>query len=287
MSNPGPRLDQDVVLVVSASEPTAAAVMHELSAHPVEAVLLDIGEFPARLALAAATTETGAWTGTIRGGEVEVDLTRVRSVYYRRPTRFSIPAGVSASDGVLAEYEARLGMGGVLTSLDASWMCHPHATARAEYKPLQLRVLREAGLAVPRTLTTNDHVEAMRWATRLDGPVVCKQISPLALEQDGGVRICYTTPVDLAEIDPAALAVTAHLLQEQVVDRLFEVRVTMVGHEPFGVAIHADSVPPRSTGGATTARSATKRSTRRSRSWRGCAATSTRWDCGTAASTWW
>lgn len=241
MNDPEPRRGQDIVLIISAPEPTATAVLHELSAHPVEAVLLDIGEFPARLSLAAATTDTGAWAGTIHGDGVDVDLARVRSVYYRRPTRFSIPAGVSSSDAVLAEYEARLGMGGVLASLDAPWLCHPHAVARAEYKPLQLRKLREAGLAVPRTLITNDHHEATRWAKQLDGPIVCKQLSPIALEQDGKVRLSYTTRVDLAEIDPAALAVTAHCLQEQVVDKLFEVRVTMVGHDAFGVAIHTDS----------------------------------------------
>jgi hypothetical protein len=75
----------------------------------------------------------------------------------------------------------------------------------------------------------------------IGGPIVCKQLSPVALEQDGQVRITYTTPVDLAEIDPAALAATAHCMQEQVTGKLFEARVTMVGRDAFGVAIHAES----------------------------------------------
>lgn len=183
--------------------------MAELARHPVEAVLLDIGGFPSRLSLAAASTDSGAWSGLLHGGGVEVDLSRVRSVFYRRPTRFSIPEGVSASDAVLAEYEARLGLGGVLASLECQWLCHPHAVARAEYKPLQLKALREAGLMVPRTLVTNDYLAAVAWARGIDGPIVCKQLSPVALEHDGQVRITYTTPVDLAEVDPAALAATA------------------------------------------------------------------------------
>jgi glutathione synthase/RimK-type ligase-like ATP-grasp enzyme len=234
-------LDRDTVLVISGEDATAAAVLAELECHPVKVVLLDIGDFPARQRLAAATTSSGAWSGWIRGGDVEVGLSRVRSVFYRRPTKFSIPEEVSASDAVLAEYEARLGLGGVLASLDCLWLCHPYAVARAEYKPVQLKALREAGLAVPRTLITNDHAAAVEWAREINGPIVCKQLSPVALEQDGQICITYTTPVDLAEVDPAALAATAHCLQEQITDKLFEVRVTMVGRDPFGVALHADS----------------------------------------------
>lgn len=235
------RLDRDTVLVISGEDATATAVMAELKRHAVEAVLLDIGDFPSRLSLAATTTDSGAWSGRLRGRGVEVDLSRVRSVFYRRPTKFSIPEGVSVSDAVLVEYEARLGLGGVLASLDCLWLCHPHAVARAEYKPLQLRALRESGLAVPRTLITNDHAAAVDWARGIGGPIVCKQLSPVVLEQDGQVRITYTTPVDLAEVDPAALAATAHCLQEQVTSKLFEARVTMVGRNAYGVAIHAES----------------------------------------------
>jgi hypothetical protein len=235
------RLDRDTVLVISGEDATAKAVLAELERHPVEAVLLDIGDFPSRLSLAAATTDSGAWSGLLRGGGAEVDLSRVRSVFYRRPTKFSIPEGVSASEAVLAEYEARLGLGGVLVSLECLWLCHPHAVARAEYKPLQLKALCAAGLAVPRTLITNDYAAAVEWARGIGGPVVCKQLSPVVLEQDGQVRITYTTPVDLAEVDPAALAATAHCLQEQVTGKLFEARVTMVGRDAYGVAIHAES----------------------------------------------
>lgn len=99
--------------------------------------------------------------------------------------------------------------------------------------------------AVPRTLITNDHGAAVEWARRIGGPIVCKQLSPVALKQDGQVHITYTTPVDLAEVDPAALAATAHCLQEQVTGKLFEARVTMVGRDAYGVAIHADSEAAR------------------------------------------
>ena len=233
--------EKDTVLVLSAPDPTAKAVMAELEHHPVNAVALDIGDFPARLALAACTAEDGQWVGRIVGDGVEVILDRVRGVFYRRPSQFCLPEGLSAGDRALAEYEARLGFGGVLASLDCWWLCHPHTVARAEYKPLQLRELRRAGLATPRTLITNSHAEALAWAATIEAAVVCKQLSPVALEEDGQVRIAYTTPVDVAALDPESVACTAHCLQEHVIGKLFEARVTMVGHTAYGVAIHAQS----------------------------------------------
>jgi hypothetical protein len=59
------------------------------------------------------------------------------------------------------ECEARLGLGGVLASLDCLWLRHLHTVARAEYKPLPLKALRAAGLAVHRTLITNDHAAGL------------------------------------------------------------------------------------------------------------------------------
>jgi hypothetical protein len=234
---------RDTVLVISGPDPTATAVMDQLRTHPVDPILLDIGEFPANQRLTAHNTTSGEWAGGLRGEDgVGVEFGRVRSVYYRRPTRFSIAEAVSASDAVLAEYEARLGLGGVLATLNCPWLCHPHAVARAEYKPLQLTQLRKAGLTVPRTMITNSHADAVAWARSIDGPIVCKQLSPIALTEGNQVRITYTTPVDLADVDPAMLAVTAHCLQEQIVDKLFEARITMVGDDHvFGIAIHADS----------------------------------------------
>lgn len=93
---------------------------------------------------------------------------------------------------------------------------------------------------MPRTLVTNDRDAAVAFAATLDGPVVCKTLSSTVLTQDGTPRIVYTTMIEPEAIDRAELAATAHLLQEWV-PKAFDVRVTMVGNKPLGVAIHARS----------------------------------------------
>jgi ATP-grasp ribosomal peptide maturase len=235
----GHRHGGTVLVLTGPSDPTADAVLVELGRRAARVVRLNLGDFPTCLRLAASTSRDG-WAGRLWTDDAVVTLAEVRSVYYRRPTRFALPDGLSDGDAVFAAAEARLGLGGVLAALDARWVNEPARVARAEYKPLQLRVAANVGLSVPRTLVTNDHAAAVDFAAAVDGPVVCKTLSSLVLAEGGQPRITYTTVVDPAAIDPAAIAATAHLLQEQV-PKAFDVRATMVGHESHAVAIHTAS----------------------------------------------
>lgn len=195
----------DAVLVLTAADdPTADAVITELDARGARVARLDTGDFPTRLRLSARNPVDGSdgWTGHLRADNgATVDLTEVGSVYYRRPTRFRFPGGMSDGDAVLAAAEARHGFGGVIASLDAMWINNP-VNAAAEYKPLQLQVAARVGLTVPRTLITNSHEELAAFAEEIGGPVVCKAFSAVMLEDADGLKITYTTPVDPAEIDP-------------------------------------------------------------------------------------
>jgi hypothetical protein len=86
------------VLVLSGSDdPTADAVIAELRRRAARVVRMDIGDFPVRLRLAAATSCDG-WAGRLWAEDAAVELAEVGSVYYRRPTRFALPEGLSDGD---------------------------------------------------------------------------------------------------------------------------------------------------------------------------------------------
>ena len=235
----------DTVLVLtSPDDPIADAVITALAAHPVRVARIDTGDFPARMRLSATNLGKG-WTGQLYTDHVTVELEQVRSVYYRRPTRFTFPAGMSEADRVYGAVEARMGLGGVLSALDCLYVNHPHTAARAEYKPLQQTVAAQAGLTMPATLIGNDHAAAVDFAEAATGPVVCKTLSSLVLGDESGTPlITYTTRVAVHDIDPDAFAAMAHCLQSWV-DKAWEARITMVGRRPYGVAIHADSAAAR------------------------------------------
>lgn len=218
-------------------------MVRELNARGVPLFRCDAAEFPQTLALAARLQER--WTGYLRSEHREVRLESIRSVYYRRPTRFAFPPDMKGPARRFAESEARLGFGGVLASLSCFWLnCfwlnHPSRMADAEYKPLQLQVAARCGLTVARTLVTNDPSDAEAFATCLGGPMVYKSLSggPIALHD--GLRSLYTSVVPPGEHADPSIARTAHLLQEWIPKR-HDVRLTVVEEEPFAVEIHAHS----------------------------------------------
>lgn len=230
----------DVVLLVTApGDETGDAVEAKLEELSSPVVRMDVGDFPVRLRL-ATTNDSSRWRGRLWTDDVAVEVDQIRSVYYRRPTHFNMPPGLSNGDSAFAKTEARLGFGGAFASLRATWVNNPIRIAVAEYKPLQLDAAVEAGITTPRTLITNDYDELQDFASAVDGPVVCKAFSSLVLSDESTPKAVYTTIIDPATVDARQLATTAHLFQEWI-PKDFEVRVTMIGRQPFAAVIRAGS----------------------------------------------
>lgn len=229
-----------VLVLTSRRDGTADPVIHHLQERGVPVVRLDPGDFPAAAVLDAELEGT-AWAGSVRDAHRTLDLASVRSVYYRRPSPFTLAEGMSGPEQRWAYREARMGMGGVLLSLGGLWLNRPAAMSAAEYKPVQLTTAARCGLAVPPTLITSDPERAYAWARARPGPVVYKPLGGAFHVEEGDTRIVYATPVgDLEELRDPALSLSAHCLQ-QWVDKDHEVRVVIVGHDMFAVAIRAGS----------------------------------------------
>jgi len=230
-------------VLTGSEDPTADVVISEITRRGIRAARHDLGDFPARAWLSAIHDSNG-WSGRIIGPDTTTNLDEVVAVYYRRPSRFTFPPGMSDADRAYAEAEARLGMGGVLAALGCRWVSHPHHIARAEWKPLQLEIARQAGLATPLTLIGNDPSDITKFAELADGPVVCKTLSSMVLAENGQHKITYTTLIDPHSIDHTAFAATAHLLQAWV-PKAREVRATVVGEQVLAVVIEANSTRAR------------------------------------------
>lgn len=229
-----------ILVLTGADDPTADAVIGELRRRHGDVHRLDLGDFPIHNHL-DATHDGENWRGALRCADnTVIDLEAVASIYYRRPSRFTFLEDLSITDRAFAEEEARIGIGGVLASLDALWVSHPHDVARAEWKPLQIQTAAAVGLAVPRTLISNSYSAALDFIHSASGPVVCKSMSSIVFADHGGYKIPYTTIVSRESISRSEFEATAHLLQEWV-PKAREARVTVVGKQALAVAIVADS----------------------------------------------
>ncbi|WP_328929944.1 ATP-grasp ribosomal peptide maturase [Streptomyces sp. NBC_00190] len=225
-----------VLVLTSPHDVTTDLVLRILAERQVPVVRLDPG--PDLLAGAALTASyrTGDQSGTLRTPSRELDLTRVRSVWTRRPSPFEGPAGPDLAERKFAASQSLWGAGGILASLPgAHYVNHPWNNRAAEYKPAQLAAAQRSGFSVPSTLITNDPDAAREFVACQIGGVVYKPLWNTPYKVHGQASQVWVREVHAHEIT-TAVASCPHLFQAKV-DKVCDVRLTAVGNRLFAVRI--------------------------------------------------
>jgi len=224
-----------VLVLTCADDPTSDVVISELNNRGVPVIRCD----PADV-LAGGLEISARFGGDAPGGYLQtesrsVDLSTVRSIYYRRPSSYAAPAGMSAQDGRVAKEQAKHGMGGILANIRARWVNHIWRAIEAEFKPTQLAVAKDVGFAVPATLITNSLDDARNFAKE-QGQIIYKPLQNTELTTpDGNALMVWADLVDPDELDES-VSLALHLFQARV-DKVADVRTTVIGNRVFSVRI--------------------------------------------------
>ncbi|MFJ2904608.1 ATP-grasp ribosomal peptide maturase [Streptomyces sp. NPDC087212] len=227
---------RSVLVLTNPYDVTADVVLRLLAERQVPVVRLDPGTDLHMDASLTATYGPGGQRGTLRTASREIDTTRIRSVWVRRPSPYEGPQGLSDQDRRFAAEQARWGAGGFLASLPGvHYVNHPWANRDAEFKPMQLSAARRCGFRVPDTVITNDPCEAREFVGQQPGGVVYKPLWNTPYRVDGRPHSVWVREVREPEITDA-VAVCPHLFQAKV-GKAFDARVTAVGDQLFGVRI--------------------------------------------------
>lgn len=229
-----------VLILARDYDPTADAVVAELAARDVPVFRTDLCDFPTRLRLRARRSKR-RWSGTLSTGQRVVELGEIRSIWNRNPSTYVFPASMTVQEQDFAHREAKLGLGGVLASLDVLWANHPNRCADAIFKPYQWTVAAECGLDVADTIITNCPEFAREFVDSAPGETIVKALGPAGVIEEGVASVAYTRRITADDLDePSGVSVTATTLQS-FVPKSHEVRLTVIGDRWFPIAIHAQS----------------------------------------------
>ena len=223
-----------VMILSSFEDPHSHAVMEALRERDVKVELLDLSEFPTRLALSMAFEDGARRMVLSRSGGGRLDLSTVSAVWWRRPQPFRLPESVK--DPVhrrFAASEAATAFSGLYRSLDAFWVNDPVRDEAAHHKPWQLALAQQIGLAIPTTLMTSDPAEARDFWQRHEGNVIYKQFRALP-DAWRETRRMRTEDVSFAE----NIRLTPVIFQ-CFVEAVADLRVTVIGDEVFAAAADA------------------------------------------------
>jgi glutathione synthase/RimK-type ligase-like ATP-grasp enzyme len=235
------------VLIITKSDDNESVgmVAEAVRARGGRAFRFDTDRFPSEIGLVARYGPGGAERLALVAGEEEVDLGEVTALWHRRlHIAGRLPREMDAQLRAASAGEARATVMGLLSALEVFRLDPEENIRRAGHKQLQLRLARESGLEVPRTLITNDAAAVRDFAASCPGPIVTKMMSSFAVYDAGGrERVVFTnevTPADLADLD--GLRLCPMTFQERV-EKAAELRVTVVGRKVFTASVNSQASP--------------------------------------------
>jgi hypothetical protein len=233
-----------MILVISNSD--------DAHADHVEAILrargaafqrFDPAMFPVAAQIAVSYAAAGRSSCTLRLGETQIDLCRVRAVWYRRPQLAD--AHVAITDCVAREFvqdECRQFVQDLWSSLDCPWLpARPAVTKSGGLKATQLKVAGELGFELPPTLITNSAPHLLDFYRQHGGDIVCKMVGTAILKKVGATFARYTEAVSPRDIAHAYELAYCPMIFQARVPKQIELRITVVGRQVFAAEIHSQS----------------------------------------------
>jgi ATP-grasp ribosomal peptide maturase len=228
-----------VLVITELEDSTADSVIAELNSRGVPVARFNLTDIGSSLTISARYGENEPITGRLRTPSRTVDVSDVRSFYWRRPIWPMFEHLETRHDAEYAAAQVRYGLGGVLFDLPGClYVNHPFRTREADHKPAQLREAHRAGFRVPPTLISNDLGEIRDFIGQYD-KVIYKVLRWTPYHRaDGTGATTWTEPVSVDELDES-VSVVPHLFQAQV-DKVADLRVVVIGNQVFAVRIDSD-----------------------------------------------
>ena len=227
----------DTVLLVTASYDEAAkCVSDSLEQIGTSYFRLDTDRFPTEV----MATFDPSYGLTLEDRGNSVHSNQIKSVWYRRNVASILPDYVDKYEREFCIRESKAFLEGALASIPTDrWLSDPAMIWRAERKMYQLAVAREVGFTISPTAITNDKTTVQDFIKNRD--VIAKAVSSGYIDSPNGYRAMFTTaltPTDLKELEGLHLAPV--IFQEKV-QKLSDIRVTIVGSDIFAAEIMSQS----------------------------------------------
>ncbi len=174
---------KDIVIVTDEFDPHTDRMMLLLREEGHQPRRLHTADFPQQAALSQSFDGTH-WSGRIRTRKHEIDVNDIRSIWWRRPALYTLPAGLSQDEHDFAQQELDHALSGLWGSLDCYWMSYPTHIRRASYKLEQLSRATQLGLEIPRTLITSEPEAVKTFYESCQGRIVYKALYGVPYCQD-------------------------------------------------------------------------------------------------------
>lgn len=172
--------------------------------------------------------------------DILVDFDEVTSVYYRRPILPSPSERLSTGEEMFFKGEVNSSLEGLYKILrNASWLNSVESIRTAENKIYQLQLAEEVGLKIPTSIVTMIEDQALSFLNFQSNDCIIKPIrSGLVGDFNNEEGVIFTSKLDAKSNDLARVSACPSFIQRHI-NKMADVRVTVVDNEVFAVLIHS------------------------------------------------
>ncbi len=189
------------------------------------------------------SSKTGADRFQISGFDRDLDVSSITGVWYRRPVPpLPDPSLNTLQSRKFAADEGDYYVRCLWRMLDrCHWVSRPRAISWANVKLHQLRLARDLGFKIPKSMATNDPQAALRFYEQCQGRIIVKPFTVSTLDYDPHYVSILTSRVTENEISRVSQVGKSITFLEEEIPKLFEVRVTVIGQDVFSAKIDSQA----------------------------------------------
>lgn len=189
--------------------------------------------------------QTGHINHVFDGRAIKYD--QIKSIWYRRPEPITLSENldIDPHEAVFIKRENEKLWGGIFESLSsATWVNHPLANTRANYKPEQLFRAKRIGLNIPKTVITDSRDEAVTFLSECNGSIVVKPISFGYIERSLPAEdsIVYTNVLHQIPEDVLNKIGCNPTLFQEFIEKTIDIRINYINNKLIAFAIHSQEI---------------------------------------------
>lgn len=170
---------------------------------------------------------------------LQVDLTQIKSVYFRRPEIRRHTQDISLAEGNFIQSELQSCLEGLYKILNnAYWINNVFAIRNAENKIYQLLIAKDLGFNIPHSIITNHSDSALKFYKVNNSNCIIKPLKSGLVQYGNEEGVIFTNKIDLNSANVDRVEGCPVYLQK-LITKKGDIRVTVIGDKIFSAFIHS------------------------------------------------
>jgi glutathione synthase/RimK-type ligase-like ATP-grasp enzyme len=169
-----------------------------------------------------------------------INLSDIRSVYYRRPKLPKISDDLSTGEELFVKNELRFTLEGLYRILDNKfWINNVYRIREAENKIYQLLLARKLGFSIPSSLISTVEKSTRDFIKKNNNNCIIKPIKSGLIQDVKVPKNIFTTLLSKKDIENLNRVKFCPSYFQQKIDKKADIRVTVVGEKLFSAKINS------------------------------------------------